>query len=103
MSRTAAAAKPQLQGVNIKTRKRTAKAQAKHEPEGGFRLLSRLRISDFTPEVFRDQLYKHIETVPKEDFEGYTNKLVQAGVTLEYLKVRIAKPSPSYINADVNP
>jgi len=69
MSRTAAAAKPQLQGVNIKTRKRTAKAQAKHEPE-----------------VFRDQLYKHIESVPKDDFEGYTNKLVQAGVTLEYLK-----------------
>jgi hypothetical protein len=36
--------------------------------------------------VFRDQLYKHLETVPENDFEGYTNKLVQAGVTLEYLK-----------------
>jgi hypothetical protein len=38
--------------------------------------------------VFRDQLYKHLETVPENDFEGFTNKLVQAGVTLEYLKVR---------------
>lgn len=36
--------------------------------------------------VFRDQLYKHLETVPANDFEGVTNKLVQAGGTLEYLK-----------------
>ena len=36
--------------------------------------------------VFRDQLYKHLEGVAKDDFEGYTNKLVQAGSTLEYLK-----------------
>jgi hypothetical protein len=36
--------------------------------------------------VFRDQLYKHLETVAPDDFEGYTNKLVQAGSTLEYLK-----------------
>ena len=36
--------------------------------------------------VFRDQLYKHLETVPEGDFEGYYNKLVQAGSTLEFLK-----------------
>lgn len=36
--------------------------------------------------VFRDQLYKHLETVPAGDFDAYTNKLVQAGGTLEYLK-----------------
>ena len=36
--------------------------------------------------VFRDQLYKHLETVPAGDFDGYTNKLVQAGSTLEFLK-----------------
>ena len=36
--------------------------------------------------VFRDQLYKHLETVPEGDFDGFTNKLVQAGSTLEYLK-----------------
>ncbi len=36
--------------------------------------------------VFRDQLYKHLETVPQGDFDGFTNKLVQAGSTLELLK-----------------
>lgn len=36
--------------------------------------------------VFRDQLYKYIDTVQKDDFESYTNKLVQAGSTLEFLK-----------------
>lgn len=36
--------------------------------------------------VFRDQLYKHLETVQPGDFDGYTNKLVQAGSTLEFLK-----------------
>ena len=36
--------------------------------------------------VFRDQLYKHLETVPENDFDGFTNKLVQAGATLEFLK-----------------
>jgi hypothetical protein len=36
--------------------------------------------------VFRDQLYKHIETVPSGDFEAFTNKLIQAGSTLEFLK-----------------
>jgi hypothetical protein len=36
--------------------------------------------------VFRDQLYKHLETVPENDFEGFSAKLIQAGGTLEYLK-----------------
>lgn len=36
--------------------------------------------------VFRDQLYKHLEPVPAGDFDAYTNKLVVAGGTLEYLK-----------------
>ncbi|KAG8778362.1 hypothetical protein FRC12_025008 [Ceratobasidium sp. 428] len=62
-------AKPSLQGVRIKARKGAVKAQAKHEPS-----------------VFRDQLYKHLETVPQGDFDAYTNKLVAAGSTLEYLK-----------------
>ncbi|KAL1748650.1 hypothetical protein HDZ31DRAFT_29058 [Schizophyllum fasciatum] len=63
------AAKPSLQGVRIKARKRAVKAQAKHEPA-----------------VFRDQLYKHLETVPEGDFDAFTTKLVQAGSTLEFLK-----------------
>lgn len=36
--------------------------------------------------VFRDQLYKHLETVPENDFESFATKLVQAGSTLEFLK-----------------
>lgn len=36
--------------------------------------------------VFRDQLYKHLETVPENDFEAFTAKLIQAGGTLELLK-----------------
>lgn len=36
--------------------------------------------------VFRDQLYKHLETVPAGDFDGFATKLVQAGSTLEFLK-----------------
>lgn len=36
--------------------------------------------------VFRDQLYKHFETVPSGDFEAFTNKLIQAGSALEFLK-----------------
>lgn len=49
--------------------------------------ISDLRIqSSRARTVFRDQLYKHLETVPENDFEGVTNKLVQAGSTLEYLK-----------------
>ncbi|KAF7428719.1 hypothetical protein PC9H_007948 [Pleurotus ostreatus] len=63
------APKPSLQGVRIKARKGAVKAHAKHEPT-----------------VFRDQLYKHLETVPAGDFDAFTNKLVQAGSTLEFLK-----------------
>lgn len=36
--------------------------------------------------VFRDQLYKHLETVPEGDFDSFATKLVQAGSTLELLK-----------------
>ena len=36
--------------------------------------------------VFRDQLLKHLENVPPSDFDAVTNKLVQAGSTLEFLK-----------------
>ncbi|KAG1900582.1 armadillo-type protein [Suillus fuscotomentosus] len=69
MSQQSAVPKPSLQGVRTKVRKGQVKAQAKHEPA-----------------VFRDQLYKHLETVPENDFEGFSAKLVQAGGTLEYLK-----------------
>ncbi|KAH9931156.1 eukaryotic translation initiation factor 5C [Epithele typhae] len=64
-----AAAKPSLQGVRIKARKGAVKAHAKHEPT-----------------IFRDQVLKHLENVPPNDFDAVTNKLVQAGSTLEYLK-----------------
>ncbi|KAF9452387.1 ARM repeat-containing protein [Macrolepiota fuliginosa MF-IS2] len=69
MSQQAAAAKPSLQGVRIKARKGAVKAHAKHEPS-----------------IFRDQLYKHLETIQEGDFEAYATKLVQAGSTLEFLK-----------------
>ncbi|KAG6830169.1 hypothetical protein H0H92_001898 [Tricholoma furcatifolium] len=69
MSQQSAASKPSLQGVRIKARKGAVKAQAKHEPT-----------------VFRDQLYKHLETVPEGDFDSFTAKLVQAGAQLEFLK-----------------
>ncbi|KZT10652.1 eukaryotic translation initiation factor 5C [Laetiporus sulphureus 93-53] len=69
MSQQSAAPKPTLQGVRIRARKGAVKAHAKHEPA-----------------VFRDQLYKHLETVSPNDFDGFANKLVQAGSTLEYLK-----------------
>lgn len=36
--------------------------------------------------VFRDQLYKYFETVPSGDFSAFTDKLIQAGSTLEFLK-----------------
>jgi hypothetical protein len=36
--------------------------------------------------VFRDQLYKHLETVTPGDFDGYANKLIAAGSQLETLK-----------------
>lgn len=39
------------------------------------------------PIVFRDQLYKHLETVEEGDFDAFTNKLIQAGSTaLDYQK-----------------
>ncbi|KAK0476635.1 hypothetical protein IW261DRAFT_319983 [Armillaria novae-zelandiae] len=69
MSQQSAASKPSLQGVRIKARKGAVKAHAKHEPA-----------------VFRDQLYRHLETVPEGDFDSFTTKLVQAGSTLEFLK-----------------
>ncbi|KAL0581879.1 hypothetical protein V5O48_000108 [Marasmius crinis-equi] len=69
MSQQSTAQKPSLQGVRIKARKGAVKAQAKHEPT-----------------VFRDQLYKHLETVPEGDFDSFTSKLIQAGSTLEFLK-----------------
>jgi hypothetical protein len=69
MSSQSTAAKPSLQGVRIKARKGAVKAHAKHEPA-----------------VFRDQLYKHLETVPENDFDSFATKLVQAGSTLEFLK-----------------
>ncbi|GJE94984.1 eukaryotic translation initiation factor 5C [Phanerochaete sordida] len=69
MSTQQAAAKPSLQGVRIKARKGAVKAHAKHEPA-----------------VFRDQLYKYLETVTPGDFDGYYNKLVAAGGQLELLK-----------------
>ncbi|KAG6832028.1 hypothetical protein H0H87_003009 [Tephrocybe sp. NHM501043] len=69
MSQQSAASKPSLQGVRIKARKGAVKAQAKHEPT-----------------VFRDQLYKHLETVPEGDFDSFATKLTQAGAQLEFLK-----------------
>ncbi|KIM69316.1 hypothetical protein SCLCIDRAFT_1208716 [Scleroderma citrinum Foug A] len=69
MSQQSTAVKPSLQGVRIKARKGAVKAQAKHEPA-----------------VFRDQLYKHLETTPDNDFDAIANKLLQAGSTLDYLK-----------------
>ncbi|KAH7888854.1 hypothetical protein F5I97DRAFT_1935294 [Phlebopus sp. FC_14] len=69
MSQQSNTAKPSLQGVRIKARKGAVKAQAKHEPS-----------------VFRDQLYKHLETVPDNDFDTFASKLVQAGSTLDFLK-----------------
>ncbi|KAJ6499298.1 hypothetical protein C8R45DRAFT_981893 [Mycena sanguinolenta] len=68
-SSQSSAAKPSLQGVRIKVRKGAVKAHAKHEPT-----------------VFRDQLYKHLETVPEGDFDSFATKLTQAGSTLEFLK-----------------
>ncbi|KAG6842065.1 hypothetical protein C0991_002719 [Blastosporella zonata] len=69
MSQQSTASKPSLQGVRIKARKGAVKAQAKHEPT-----------------VFRDQLFKHLETVPEGDFDSFATKLTQAGAQLEFLK-----------------
>ena len=90
MSQQSAASKPSLTGVKIKARKRAVQAQAKHEPAGMLSCHSArtwlLIVTKFRHTVFRDQLYKHLETVPEDDFDGYYNKLVQAGSTLEFLK-----------------
>lgn len=81
------AAKPSLQGVRIKARKGAVKAHAKHEPTGQSPPQISSAISDADCLlVFRDQLYKHLETVPPEDFDAFTNKLIQAGGQLELLK-----------------
>ncbi|PVG01282.1 ARM repeat-containing protein [Serendipita vermifera] len=69
MSTQQQAPKPSLTGVRIKARKGAVKAQAKHEPN-----------------VFRDQLYKHLETVTPGDFDSYATKLIAAGSQLELLK-----------------
>ncbi|PFH51471.1 hypothetical protein AMATHDRAFT_46998 [Amanita thiersii Skay4041] len=69
MSQQPSATKPSLQGVRIKARKGVVKAQARHEPT-----------------VFKDQLYRHLETVREGDFDSFATKLVQAGSTLEFLK-----------------
>lgn len=69
MSTQQQALKPSLTGVRIKARKGAVKANAKHEPS-----------------VFRDQLYKHLETVTPGDFDSYANKLIVAGSQLETLK-----------------
>ena len=69
MSQQQTASKPSLSGVKIRARKGAVKAQAKYEPA-----------------AFRDQLYKHLETVPQDDFESITAKLIQAGSTLEFAK-----------------
>ena len=85
MSQQSTAAKPSLQGVRIKARKGAVKAHAKHEPTGQ----SSRRQCDHPltrSTVFRDQLYKHLETVPEGDFDAFTTKLVQAGSTLDFLK-----------------
>ena len=61
--------------------------------------------------VFRDQLYKHLETIPSSDYDAVTNKLIQAGSTLEFLKYSDAlfdilivggllQPGGSYLDAD---
>lgn len=85
MSTQQAAAKPSLQGVRIKARKGAVKAHAKHEPAGARDGPLVSRDAD-PPLVFRDQLYKHIETVEPGDFDGFYNKLVTAGGQLEFLK-----------------
>ena len=87
MSSQTATAKPTLQGVRIKARKGVVKAQAKHEPAGNllYSLHYDLSLMSYTI-VFRDQLYKHLETVPENDFDSFSTKLIQAGGSLEFLK-----------------
>ncbi|KAL4074069.1 hypothetical protein V8B97DRAFT_1937959 [Scleroderma yunnanense] len=97
MSQQSNTAKPSLQGVRIKARKGAVKAQAKHEPA-----------------VFRDQLYKHLETITDNDFDAIANRLLQAGSTLDYLKYADAlfeillvggliQPGGSYVDDNAPP
>ena len=61
--------------------------------------------------MFRDQVYKHLEAIPNTDYDAVTNKLIQAGSTLEFLKYSDAlfdilfvggllQPGGSYLDAD---
>lgn len=63
--------------------------------------------------MFRDQLYKHLETVPEGDFDSFATKLIQAGSQLEFLKYADAlfeillvggliQPGGSYIDDGVS-
>ncbi|SCZ89291.1 BZ3500_MvSof-1268-A1-R1_Chr9g10358 [Microbotryum saponariae] len=61
--------KPNLVGVRNKQRKGVQKAQAKFEPL-----------------AFRDQLIKHLESVPEHDFDAVASKLDVLGNQLDYRK-----------------
>ena len=74
-----------------------------------------LLVSNKVP-VFRDQVLKYLENIPEGDFDGYYNKLVQAGSTLEFLKYAdtlfeillvggLLQPGGSYVqdNAPLSP
>jgi len=117
MSQQQSAAKPSLQGVRIRTRKGAVKAHAKHEPTGRsysskpFSIRSSPPSSSLCFSVFRDQVYKHLETIPQGDYDAVTNKLIQAGSTLEFLKYADAlfdilfvggllQPGGSYLDAE---
>jgi hypothetical protein len=112
MSQQQTAAKPSLQGVRIKARKGAVKAHAKHEPTGTLRRSFVPHRSDHPASlVFRDQVYKHLEAIPNSDYDAVTNKLIQAGSTLEFLKYSDAlfdilfvggllQPGGSYLDAD---
>lgn len=65
----AAAAKPSLAGVRNKQRKGVAKAAAKFEPE-----------------EFRDQILKHLSTLPPNDLDAVAAKLDTLGNQLDYRK-----------------
>jgi hypothetical protein len=56
-------------------------------------------------------VYKHLETIPQGDYDAVTNKLIQAGSTLEFLKYADAlfdilfvggllQPGGSYLDAE---
>ncbi|KAH9814856.1 hypothetical protein DFH28DRAFT_928471 [Melampsora americana] len=66
---TATSAKPSLAGVRNKQRKGVAKAAAKFEPE-----------------EFRDQILKHLSTLPANDFDAVAAKLDSLGNQLDYRK-----------------